>query len=62
MLEILAQVVETPILEVIRSSRAISLEVDETTDVLCRSWIYMLGGVFLKGFCAFKDIGLVDTY
>ncbi len=56
MLEILAQVVETPILEVIRSSRAISLEVDETTDVLCRSWIYMLDGVFLKGFCAFKDI------
>ncbi|KAF3855721.1 hypothetical protein F7725_016444 [Dissostichus mawsoni] len=33
MLEILAQIVELPILEEIRSSQAISLEVDETTDV-----------------------------
>ncbi|XP_034085010.1 uncharacterized protein LOC117554649 isoform X7 [Gymnodraco acuticeps] len=33
MLEILAQIVELPILQEIRSSQAISLEVDETTDV-----------------------------
>ncbi|KAI4821076.1 hypothetical protein KUCAC02_029027 [Chaenocephalus aceratus] len=33
MLEILAQIVELPILQAIRSSQAISLEVDETTDV-----------------------------
>ncbi|KAF3856853.1 hypothetical protein F7725_017576 [Dissostichus mawsoni] len=33
MLEILAQVVEEPILIEMKSSRAISLEVDESTDV-----------------------------
>lgn len=33
MLEILAKVVEEPILSDIRSSQAISLEVDESTDV-----------------------------
>lgn len=33
MLEILAQIVGLPILQEIRSSQAISLEVDETTDV-----------------------------
>ncbi|KAI4799887.1 hypothetical protein KUCAC02_016426 [Chaenocephalus aceratus] len=33
MLEILAQILELPILQEIRSSQAISLEVDETTDV-----------------------------
>ncbi|KAK1897305.1 Zinc finger protein 862 [Dissostichus eleginoides] len=39
MLEILAQIVELPILQEIRSSQAISLEVDETTDGY---WISML--------------------
>ncbi|KAK5924626.1 hypothetical protein CgunFtcFv8_017222 [Champsocephalus gunnari] len=36
MLEILAQIVELPVLQEIRSSQAISLEVDETTEVYVR--------------------------
>lgn len=53
MLGILAQVVELPIIEEIKSSKAISLEVDETTDVsTSRQLDIHVRWVFLKQCCA----------